>query len=314
MGAALTAPAWLFPGQGAQKVGMGRDLYEAIPQAREIFERADAALDRPLSEIIFNGPEETLVQTVNAQPAIFTTSLACLAGARALNADLRARPAFVAGHSLGEYTALVAAGSLAIEDGVRLVQRRGRLMQRAGEEQPGTLAAILGLGENEIEAVCLETGAEICNVNAPTQIVVGGSHPAVARAMDLARARGARRTLPLQVSAAFHSSLMQPAADTMKRELERVSFQQPQVPLVANVTGAVINSSDAVRTELAQQVGRAVRWRESVEFMLAAGVRTFVEIGPGTALTSLVKAAAKDLKLTLTLHNFNTIDSIRGGR
>ena len=314
MGAALTAPAWLFPGQGAQKVGMGRDLYEAIPQAREIFERADAALDRPLSEIIFNGPVETLVQTVNAQPAIFTTSLACLAGARALNADLRAPPAFVAGHSLGEYTALVAAGSLAIEDGVRLVQRRGRLMQRAGEEQPGTLAAILGLGENEIEAVCLETGAEICNVNAPTQIVVGGSHPAVARAMDLARARGARRTLPLRVSAAFHSSLMQPAADTMKRELERVSLQQPQVPLVANVTGAVINSSDAVRTELAQQVGRAVRWRESVEFMLAAGVRTFVEIGPGTALTSLVKAAAKDLKLTLTLHNFNTIDSIRGGR
>ncbi len=308
---AVSGPAWLFPGQGAQTVGMGRDLYDTYPQAREVFERADATLDRPLSAIIFEGPEDALLQTINAQPAILITSLACLAAAKAAYPLLRDPPPFVAGHSLGEYTALIAAGALDLEDGVRLVQTRGRLMQQAGEQNPGTLAAILGLAEDEVEAVCRETGAEICNVNSSVQIVVGGSHPAVARAMDLAKARGARRAIPLRVSGAFHSSLMQPAADSMQRELDRIPFHPPGVPVVANVTGVAVDSAASIRDELARQVREAVRWRQTVEYMVAAGVRTFVEIGPGTVLTGLTKSIAKEVKPTLI--NLNDVESIRAG-
>ena len=223
------------------------------------------------------------------------TSLACLAAARASNVLPAGPPAFVAGHSLGEYTALVAAESLEIDAGVRLVQKRGRLMQAAGEANPGTLAAVLGLPEAEVRAVCRETGTEICNVNAATQIVVGGTRPAVARAMDLARARGARKTIALRVSAAFHSSLMRPAADRMLGELERVTFRLPLAPLVANVTGRAIDSTlpgsaplglnTALRRELAEQLQQTVRWQQSVQFMVEAGVTTFAEIGPGTVLT-----------------------------
>ena len=327
--------AWLFPGQGAQHVGMGRDLYDAFPEARSVYERADAALDRPLSSIIFDGPEEELLQTVNAQPAILITSLACLAAAQAAGilpprtpaagpATLDA-PAYVAGHSLGEYTALIASGALDADAGVRLVQKRGRLMQQAGEANPGTLAAILGLPEEDAAAVCREAGAEICNVNAATQIVVGGTRAAVARAMDLAAARGARRAIPLKVSGAFHSSLMQPAADRMLAEVNRVSFQQPATPIVANVTGRVIECSlpgaatattaainAALRTELAQQLQSTVRWEQSVLFMLEAGVRTFVEIGPGRVLTGLVKTIARRQRPTLlTLNGADAIQALR---
>lgn len=288
---------------------MGRDLYDAFPEARDVFSRADAALDRPLSAIIFEGPEEELLQTINAQPAILVTSLACLAAAKAVNPLLAKPPVFVAGHSLGEYTALVASGALDFEDGLRLVQKRGTLMQQAGEANPGTLAAILGLREQEVEAVCRETGAEICNINSETQIVVGGSHPAVARAMDLAKARGARRTMALKVSAAFHSSLMQPAAERMRQELDRVEFREPTVALVANVSGAPIDSAEALRDELSMQVRQAVRWQQSVEYMVNAGVRTFVEIGPGKVLTGLTKTIARDVKPTLV--NFNDVASVR---
>ena len=326
--------AWLFPGQGAQHVGMGRDLYDAFPEARAVYERADAALDRPLSSIIFDGPEEELLQTVNAQPAILITSLACLVAAQAagiLSRPSRADgattlepPSYVAGHSLGEYTALVASGALDADAGVRLVQKRGRLMQQAGEAKPGTLAAILGLPEEDVASVCREAGAEICNVNAATQIVVGGTRAAVARAMDLAAARGARRAIPLKVSGAFHSSLMQPAADRMLAEMNRVSFQKPTTPIVANVTGRVIECTlpgaaetagainAALRTELAQQLQSTVRWEQSVLFMLEEGVRTFVEIGPGRVLTGLVKSIGRRQRPTLlTLNSADAIQTLR---
>ena len=329
------ATAWLFPGQGAQHVGMGRDLYDAFPEARAVYERADAALDRPLSSIIFDGPEEDLLQTVNAQPAILITSLACLAAAQAAGivgrpsavagvASNRA-PAYVAGHSLGEYTALVASGALDADAGVRLVQKRGRLMQQAGEANPGTLAAILGLPEQDVAAVCREAGTEICNVNAATQIVVGGTRAAVARAMDLATARGARKAIPLRVSGAFHSSLMLPAAERMLAEVDRVSFRMPAMPIVANVTGKVIECTlpgaaaeaagainAALRTELAQQLRSTVRWEQSVLFMVEAGVRTFVEIGPGRVLTGLVKTIARQQRPTLlTLNGADAIQKLR---
>ncbi|MDE2639459.1 MAG: ACP S-malonyltransferase [Chloroflexota bacterium] len=337
MAAASGAPgptAWLFPGQGAQHVGMGRDLYDAFPEARAVYERADAALDRPLSSIIFDGPEEELLQTINAQPAILITSLACLVAAqaagilprpsRADGAPALDPPSYVAGHSLGEYTALVASGALDADAGVRLVQKRGRLMQQAGEAKPGTLAAILGLPEEDVASVCREAGAEICNVNAATQIVVGGTRAAVARAMDLAAARGARRAIPLKVSGAFHSSLMQPAADRMLAEMNRVSFQKPATPIVANVTGRVIDCTlpgaaetagainAALRTELAQQLQSTVRWEQSVQFMLEEGVRTFVEIGPGRVLTGLVKTIGRRQRPTLlTLNGAEAIQALR---
>lgn len=304
--------AWLFPGQGAQQVGMGRDLWEAYPEARSIFERADKALDRPLSQIIFEGPEDSLRQTVNAQPAILVTSIVCLAIARQVNPHLHQEPAFVAGHSLGEYTALIAAGSLDLEDGIRLVQERGRLMQEAGRANPGSMAAIMGLHEEEVEAVCRETGAEICNINAATQIVIGGSRSAVVRAIDLAKARGARRALPLRVSAAFHSSLMRPVATAMIPDLDRLDLREPDVPLVANVTAEALRSVEAVRDELKRQVAQAVRWQHSVEFMVEHGVRRFLEFGPGMVLTGLVKRIAPQVQpILVNLSDARSIGSDR---
>ena len=295
---AEASSAWLFPGQGAQTVGMGRDLYEAYPAAQAVFDRADAALERPLSRIIFEGPDDELRQTVNAQPAILVMSLATLAAGREVNPRLQEAPAFVAGHSLGEYSALVAAGALKLDDGIRLVQERGRLMQEEGESNPGTMAALLGLGEEEVEGVCRETGAEICNINADTQFVIGGTRSAVARAMDLAKARGARRAIPLRVSGAFHSSLMAPVAEAMIPTFDGVELREPDVPLVANVTAEAIRTVEAVREELERQVCTAVRWRHSVEYMVARGVRQFLEIGPGTVLTGLVKSIAADVQPT----------------
>ena len=307
-----SSSAWLFPGQGAQTVGMGRDLYEAYPAARSIFDQADAALDRPLSRIIFEGPEDDLRQTFNAQPAILVMSLATLAAGREINPRLQEAPAFVAGHSLGEYSALVAAGALQLDDGIRLVQQRGRLMQEEGESNPGTMAALLGLEEEEVEGVCRETGAEICNINAATQIVIGGTRSAVARAMDLAKARGARRAIPLRVSGAFHSSLMAPVAAAMMSAFDGVELREPDFPLVANVSAEAIRSVEALREELERQVFTAVRWRHSVEYMVARGVREFLEIGPGTVLTGLVKSIAADVKPTVI--NFSDAKSLQERR
>ncbi|HJN91681.1 MAG TPA: ACP S-malonyltransferase [Dehalococcoidia bacterium] len=302
--------AWIFPGQGAQKVGMGRDLFDEFPAARAVFEQADAALGRDLSSIIFEGPEDELVRTINTQPAILVTSLACLAAAQASGEVLGPTPSFMAGHSLGEYTALVAAGSLTIEVGIRLVQERGRVMQAACDQNPSGMAALIGLDEAAVESICAETGAELCNINSQSQIAIGGRHENVAAAMELAKERGARRAIQLKVGGAFHSSAMRPAAEGMAAALADVEFAAPRTPVVGNVTGTAMTTVDEVRAELTSQVRETVRWRQGVETMIAGKVESFVEIGPGTALTGMVRTIAGDLKPRL--RNLNNAASIRG--
>jgi len=284
-----SAQAWVFPGQGSQQVGMGLDLYQTFPVARRLFQEADEAIGLPISRLCFEGPEETLRQTVNAQPAIMTVSLACLQAALAAGC-LQERPAaFMAGHSLGEYTALVAAGALAFPDGLRLVRERGRLMQEASERVPGTMAAIIGLPEDKVTELCDQTRAEVCNLNSPGQAVIGGTHEAVARAIEEAKARGARHAIRLSVSGAFHSSLMRPAAEGMAEAVARTPFADAQVPIVTNSTAQAITTAEAIRRELLEQFRRPVLWQRSVEYMIENGVTTFVEIGPGHVLTALIR-------------------------
>ncbi|GBC77189.1 Malonyl CoA-acyl carrier protein transacylase [bacterium HR08] len=282
--------ACVFPGQGSQYRGMGRQMAEAYPIAREVFERADAALGFPLSRLCFEGDEEALKRTENTQPAILTVSFACY---RVLE-QAGVRPDFVAGHSLGEYTALCAAGSLAFEEAVVLVRRRGQYMQEAVPLGEGAMAAILGVSAEIVELVCREAAqGQVCapaNFNSPQQIVIAGHTAAVERAVALARERGARRVILLPVSAPFHCALMRPAEERLAEDLARVAFADLTIPLVNNVDAALITSGEAARDGLRRQVSRPVRWEESVRRLLAEGVTTFIEVGPGRVLSGLIRA------------------------
>ncbi|MCK9485116.1 MAG: ACP S-malonyltransferase [Dehalococcoidia bacterium] len=280
--------AWLFPGQGAQAVGMGKDLAEAHPAARAVFQAADDALGVPISRICFDGPEDELTRTVNTQPAIVTHSIAALAAALASGA-VTERPALVAGHSLGEYAALIAAGAVSFEDGVRLVRERGRLMQEACDREPSTMAAVLGMEPDALAAICSQHGAHVCNVNAPGNITIGGTAQAVQAASDAATAAGASRVVPLTVSGAFHTPLMQTAADGMRDVLAAVAFTDPRIPVVSNVTTRPLTSGEALPEELATQITSPVLWADSVRTMQAQGITQVVEFGPGKVLSGLVR-------------------------
>lgn len=288
--------ALIFPGQGSQSVGMGKALADSYPVARAVFDEVDAALGRSLSSVIWDGPSEDLTLTANAQPALMAVSLAVM---RVLEAEAGldvAQAAYVAGHSLGEYSALAAAGSLTIADTARLLRIRGEAMQQAVGVGEGAMAAIIGL-EPEIVAEIAAEAAEgdVCaaaNDNGGGQVVVSGHKAAVERAVALATARGAKRALLLAVSAPFHCALMQPAADAMREALGGVSIEAPKAPLVSNVHAIAITDPEAIRAGLVAQVTGSVRWRESVSFMATTGVDTFYEIGAGKVLTGLVKRIA----------------------
>jgi [acyl-carrier-protein] S-malonyltransferase len=269
---------------------MGQQLWERSPGARALLQQVDEVLEAPLTQLMFHGPEAELVKTVNAQPAIMAVSLACLkAMETTLGPQAMPQPTFVAGHSLGEYTALVAAGVLDVPDAVRLVRERGRSMQEAAEQRAGAMAAIIGLDELAVEEVCRETGATISNVNADDQVVIAGDWVTLARAMDLASLRGARRLIRLQVGGAFHSPLMEPAAVRMAAALDHAHFRDPKVPLIANCSGRPLTTARSIRDELARQLISCVQWHRSVQYMLGAGVTAFYEIGPGRVLTSLLR-------------------------
>ena len=291
--------AFVFPGQGAQTIGMGRDLAESYPGARAVFEEVDEALGEKLSDLIWQGDIETLTLTENAQPALMATSLAAM---RALEAEgvTVTDAAFVAGHSLGEYSALTAAGAVSLADAARLLRLRGRAMQSAVAVGQGAMAAILGLGLDEVEKLAEAAGrGEVCaaaNDNDPAQVVVSGHRTAVERAVDLAKEAGAKRAVMLPVSAPFHCELMRPAANAMKEALAEVEIASPRVPLVANVQAEAVSDPDAIRTLLVEQVTGRVRWRESVQWMLDQGVDEFWEIGAGKALIGMVRRIDRSAK------------------
>jgi [acyl-carrier-protein] S-malonyltransferase len=285
-----TDTAFLFPGQGSQSVGMGKELYDNSKAARSVFHEVDMALSRPLSKLLFEGSDETLRETVNAQPAIMAVSLASMRAMQDhLGSDYMPRPAVIAGHSLGEYTALAVAGVLDVGETAWLVQERGRLMQEACEQQSGSMAAIMGLDAMVLEDICRQTGTVISTVNTPDQIVIAGERRALANALDMASARGAKKAIPLRVAGAFHSPLMEPAQAGLIEAVETLNFKDPTVPIIANCTAKPLTKGDQVKEELIAGICNCVNWSQSVDYMMGSGVNRFIEVGPGRALSGMVK-------------------------
>ena len=290
--------AYVFPGQGSQSVGMGTELFESSRAARETFEEADDSLGFPLSRLIFEGPAQDLQNTANSQPAIMTMSVAAwrtwqeMQGPEAMNAKA------VAGHSLGEYTSLVAADVIDFSDAVKLVRRRGELMNQAAVNRPGAMAAILGLNELAFAQICDETGVELANINTDDQIVISGDKIAVARAMDLASARGAKKTILLPVSGAFHSSLMFEAASGLADAVQALNFKEPKMPIVGNCDSRLLSTSDEIRSELVNGLCRCVQWKVSIRHLVDSGVTQFVEFGSGGVLAGLIKRIDRGVKVS----------------
>lgn len=300
--------AWVFPGQGAQHVGMGRDLAEAVPVAATVFAVADEALGYELSRICFEGPEDKLTRTEHTQPALVVHAIAALAAAIDRGV-VTSRPAFVAGHSLGEYAALIAAGAVSFADGVRLVRERGRLMQAACDAEAGTMAAVLGLEPDALEAITSSTGASICNINAPGNITIGGPVEAVGVASNAAMDAGATRVVPLAVAGAFHTPMMQSAEDGLRSVLADAAFADPQVAVISNVTAQPIERATSLVNELAKQVTSPVLWLDSVHAMQAGGVTNVVEFGPGRILGGLLRRIDR----AITSSNIGTVEDLDAG-
>jgi [acyl-carrier-protein] S-malonyltransferase len=289
--------AFIFPGQGSQYVGMGKQLYENSAVAREVFEQATDILGFDIKRLMFDGPQDELQQTRNCQPAIFIHSVACLKILQALPRFTRLDVKFTAGLSLGEYTALVASGVCSFKEGLSLVKKRALLMEEASKANPGAMAAVLGLSREEVEKICQATGAEIANLNCPGQIVISGTADSVKKAQDMALAQGAKNVVVLGVSIASHSSLMRPIADDFKRELNLADFHPAEIPVISNVTAKEQIIPREIRNNLTEQLYSPVRWEDSVRYMAAEGVSTFFEIGPNKVLKGLLRRIDSSLKV-----------------
>ena len=295
---------FLFPGQGAQAVGMGQDLYEKADTAHIIFDRANQLLSFQLSELCFHGPDSELTRTVNTQIAIFVTSIAALAALRTTYPQIK--PAVACGLSLGEFTALVALDAISFEDGLQLVRKRGELMEEANRKDPGTMASIIGLSISDCELVCQAAGAVIANLNSDDQVVISGSFEAIERACQMAEKRGAKRVISLKVGGAFHSPLMKDAEAGLKEALRKVKIKQPSGSFIPNVTGEITRDPETIRTLLGQQLTRPVQWLKTMECVARNGFIDFLEIGPGRVL----KGLAKRIDSKINVHNIEKMSDI----
>jgi len=301
--------ALVFPGGGSQYVGMGQDVCERYPAARRILTEADAVLAYPLSQLCFAGPVEKLTDTFNAQPATVATSAAVLAALQE-RAGGRLAPVFVAGHSTGQYTALLAAGVLDLVSVLRVVRERGRLMREAGDGRAGSMAAVLGLDATALQTICDESGdVWISNDNAPGQIVLSGEIQALERSLQLAKQRGAKRTIPLAVNIASHCPLMAPAAESLAQIVKALPLAQASVPIVANSSALPLREEQDIRQELVQHLTSRVRWVESVRYMIAAGVRTFIEVGPKSVLSGLIRRIDGSVR-TISVEHATDIEAV----
>jgi [acyl-carrier-protein] S-malonyltransferase len=301
--------AYVFPGQESHSVGMGLDLYVHYSSARDVFDEVDKALGFPLSHLCFEGPQEDLRQTVNVQPAVLTTSIACLRAAQEVSKNGIPEPTFVAGHDVGTYAALVAAGALSLSDAVRLIRERGRLMNEAGQRTVGGMVSMTGLDIEVFKNISFSTGAEIAYIDAPDQVTLSGNQESLTKAKRLAQIKGARRILPLRVSGPFNSSLMEPAITRLRNTLSEFNFNKPSVPIVANATAQPLTDLEAIKEELVSQIVRPVQWQQSVETMIAQGVTTFFEMGPGEILTKLIKRISPGAQ-TFNISSAQTISEI----
>lgn len=302
----MNKTAFVFPGQGSQFVGMGKDLFETFPEARQAFEKADDILGFSLSDLCFNGPEADLRLTVNTQPALFVTSVAFMKVLESRGI----RPDAVAGHSVGEYAAHAAAGSLSLEDGTALIRRRGELMQAASAQSPGTMAAIIGLSSEKTEEACQAAASagivDVANFNSPGQIVISGEKAAVEEAGRIAKESGARKVIPLNVSGGFHSRLMLPTVDALAKELAGVPFSEAKIPVVANISAKYVRTPDEIRETLAKQIAGSVQWEKSIAMLIETGFDSFVEVGPGKVLSGLIKRISGDV----TVRNVGDAESL----
>lgn len=293
----MTKTAFIFPGQGSQSVGMGKDMFDNFPKAREVFEEADDALGFLLSELCFAGTAEDLALTANTQPAILATSMAVFS---AMEAEGFPLPDYVAGHSLGEYSALVAANSLSLKEAVKTVRKRGKYMQDAAPVGAGSMAAILGLDLETLKTACEEAAeSQVCspaNINSPSQVVIAGNVEAIDRAIEIVKERGAKRAVKLNVSAPFHCALMKPAQDKLTEDLRAIDFQDLRFPIIENVSGRENSRGERVRTALSEQVSSPVLWKDTIEYLIEKGVKTFIEVGAGKVLSGLVKQINRDVR------------------